>query len=121
MNNESNYRKFYQGQCGIQIPDGFDIHHLDFDRSNNNLDNLLLLPTELHSKYHQLVMVCSQKPTDIILSTIEHGNGYNFFYLEQLKEFTLVYTECQKWKDYKMYLLGFLPNLHNIYVSKEEN
>ena len=35
-----------------EIPIGYEIHHIDFDHTNNNLDNLALLPESAHAKLH---------------------------------------------------------------------
>ena len=32
------------------------------------------------------------------------------------KEFISIWYECQKYVDYRDYLLGFIPNIHNIEV-----
>ncbi len=32
-----NYCRFYEKYFGIIIPKGFDIHHLDGDRNNNDI------------------------------------------------------------------------------------
>lgn len=34
------------------IPDGFEIHHLDFNKKNNDLENLSLLSRSEHQKMH---------------------------------------------------------------------
>lgn len=44
------YRKFYAQYYGIKVPEDFDIHHIDFDRSNNDPSNLLMLPKNLHKE-----------------------------------------------------------------------
>lgn len=36
-----------------KIPEGFDIHHEDGDRSNNQIENLRLLPRSEHHAEHQ--------------------------------------------------------------------
>ena len=36
---ESRYRKFYETATGLEIPDNHEIHHLDFNRKNNSIDN----------------------------------------------------------------------------------
>lgn len=46
------YRKKYKRYYGIDFGDDFAIHHMDFDRSNNDIANLLLLPADLHQRYH---------------------------------------------------------------------
>lgn len=46
------YKKFYEEYYGIEIPSGFDIHHIDGNRENNNIENLLMLPSDLHHRYH---------------------------------------------------------------------
>lgn len=49
-----NYRKLYEDYYNISIPDRYDIHHIDRDRGNNEIDNLILLPKELHNRYHKV-------------------------------------------------------------------
>ncbi len=46
------YAKYYEKYFGIEIPDGFVIHHIDSNRQNNHIDNLLMIPNELHNRYH---------------------------------------------------------------------
>lgn len=47
-----NYRKYYKDYYGIDFDSNYVVHHIDFDRSNNDINNLLLLPSKLHSRYH---------------------------------------------------------------------
>lgn len=47
-----NYREFYQEHYGITIPDGFDVHHINKDRMDNRIENLLLLPSSIHQSLH---------------------------------------------------------------------
>lgn len=37
-------------------PDGYDIHHLDHDKSNNSIENLTLIPSGEHHRQHALEM-----------------------------------------------------------------
>ena len=40
-------------QKGIcNTPDGYNVHHVDFDRSNNDPDNLVLVSTAEHARIH---------------------------------------------------------------------
>lgn len=39
-----NYRKYYKDYYGIDFGKEFDIHHIDINRENNEINNLILLP-----------------------------------------------------------------------------
>lgn len=49
------YRKLYEKEFNITIPSDYDIHHIDFDHSNNKISNLLLIPHALHIALHEFV------------------------------------------------------------------
>ena len=49
------YRQLYKDYFGIDFGSDMVVHHIDFDRTNNDIDNLLLMPRELHAKYHMHV------------------------------------------------------------------
>ena len=34
------------------VPEGFHVHHVDENKSHNNIENLMCIPGELHTKYH---------------------------------------------------------------------
>jgi len=36
----------------MPIPKGFVVHHRDMDKNNDNINNLLLLPSTLHKQMH---------------------------------------------------------------------
>jgi hypothetical protein len=48
---EWGYRKIWIDKNG-SIPSGYDIHHVDFDHSNNSLENLELVDHETHMRFH---------------------------------------------------------------------
>jgi len=60
------YRQYYKDYYGIEFDENMVIHHIDFDRSNNNIDNLLMMPKELHAKYHWNVSALGGARTGII-------------------------------------------------------
>lgn len=111
-----NYRKIYEEKCGIKIPDGYDIHHIDFDRNNNDITNLVMLPKKLHQEYHKLVNIPEFKMNTRIKSIFEIGIGHNWYVLEEYKKFFNCWEECCKWVNYRDYLLGFSPNMYNLEV-----
>lgn len=57
-----NYRKIYENYFG-KIPNGCIIHHIDHNKNNNNLKNLLALPKKLHRKYHTSFIEFENIPT----------------------------------------------------------
>lgn len=59
-----NYRKFYKDYYNIEFGTDYVVHHIDFNRENNNIDNLILLPKKLHSKYHILLNRLGVKNVD---------------------------------------------------------
>ena len=38
-----------------EIPQGYVIHHIDLDKTNNNINNLALMTIEAHTRLHQLL------------------------------------------------------------------
>lgn len=50
--------------CGADSGARFETHHVDFDAGNNTLENLILLCTACHRKYHQL-----SEPVQTVLQT----------------------------------------------------
>lgn len=49
---KSNYRKKYLEYFGLEDDKNFQIHHLDFNNENNDINNLVLIPKELHQDLH---------------------------------------------------------------------
>ena len=45
------HRYVWEQEAG-PIPEGFEIHHLDRDRSNNSIDNLALMTSKAHHAIH---------------------------------------------------------------------
>lgn len=37
------------------IPQGYEIHHIDFNKNNNDISNLVAIPEWQHKKYHRCV------------------------------------------------------------------
>ena len=47
-----NYRKLYEKNISV-IPDNWEVHHIDFNHENNQLDNLIAIPSMVHMIIHQ--------------------------------------------------------------------
>lgn len=97
-----NYRKLYKKHFCIDFSNDYVVHHMDFDRANNDISNLLLLPKELHASYHMILNVisgynpicgCEKGLINIALSnTVITDYGFNM--LEKLPD---VIRDCHKW------------------------
>ena len=48
----NNYRKIYENHHNVKIPKFMEIHHLDGDHTNNNIDNLKLVTVQEHYDIH---------------------------------------------------------------------
>lgn len=113
-----NYRKLYRDTFSLrkQQLEGFDIHHIDLNRENNSISNLVALPSELHRQFH---LNLSSVPevitvTKELRSIVDGGNGYGEFSLNALSRYIEIKNECNKWLDYRNYLLGIMPNIHHL-------
>jgi hypothetical protein len=49
-----NYRKIYETAIGCKVKRGYEVHHLDCNRENNSIENLVAIPAPLHRKYHNV-------------------------------------------------------------------
>lgn len=52
------YKKIYADYYGIIWDSAeFEIHHIDRNRENNDIRNLVLLPKKLHKEYHRIISI----------------------------------------------------------------
>jgi hypothetical protein len=114
------YRGFYELHTKLKIPENFIIHHIDFNRQNNTLINLVCVPNKLHIQYHTLIIPERFNFNRSVVSVVDGGNAYNSFVKDMLDKFLPVLEEMNKWADFKYYLLGYIPNIHNLSYKVEE-
>lgn len=117
------YRKFYEDKTGLKVPKDFEVHHIDRDRENNDIKNLVAIPKKLHQTYH------SRYPTlpyyqDAewlfqMKGSTEKGNLVFNYIMGELEDFFPVYHQCKVWIDYREYLLGRIPNIHKLSYDKK--
>lgn len=102
---EDNYRKKYKEYYGIEFDETFDIHHIDFNHDNNDIDNLILLPKKLHSDYHKCLndLKCDEKGFAKLYVKIDMNHGLTHD-IDTMAEFCRVMSEIQTWKNRKMQL-----------------
>lgn len=113
------YRKIYEERCHITIPDDYEIHHIDFDRNNNDIRNLVMLPKELHQQYHKCVEEIQKfYIQETITSILDNGNGINRMNKYYYENFINVWEKCCEYADYRDFLLGYIPNIHRIFEEE---
>lgn len=103
MANKENYRKIYEDYFGIEIPESFDIHHIDCNHSNNEIDNLIMLPKELHQRYHNAL-----QQLEIIDGRASIPAKINIdcesFHTKEMIELCNVLREIDKWGAFRLNL-----------------
>lgn len=106
-----NYRNLYEKHYKITIPDGFDIHHIDGNSDNNDIRNLLLLPSKLHHQYHFYKSIAMKWEPGNDLYSQDMGS----YIINSVKEYCNICDECKKWIALKAHMDGepvfniFLP------------
>ena len=112
------YRREFKEYYNLELSEEYDIHHIDLNHENNDMNNLMILPKILHIKYHSLLndLRISKPIKTITLDLKIHGNQINLnsYNLQIIKDLISVLDECAKWYDYKLYLDGKLNNIHGI-------
>lgn len=116
----TDYREIYKRHTGKDIPKDFEIHHIDFNRKNNDIENLVALPKEVHQEYHKRFkdMPIDTTLTIKILPIYASGREFNKYCVERINAFLEIWEICNKWCDYRDYLRGILPNIHDIEIEE---
>ena len=99
------YRKIYADYFGIKWDRKiFEVHHLDRNRENNDINNLVLLPKKLHKEYHKIISIIQydfENGADIFNVSnfdIYHANEY----IQLFKLKNLIATLCLFQNQYKL-------------------
>ena len=125
------YRKKFKTHYNIDFSDQFDVHHIDLNHDNNDIDNLMILPKELHKAYHDCLIDASfmtiKNTYDIKIDCRIRGNEANQFSLARtyMENFIYVLRSCSYWYDFKQYLDGKIPRCNIttagiIFLNKQE-
>lgn len=100
------YRKLYKDHFGIEFPSTMEVHHINGCREDNTIENLLLLPKELHNKIHYCNGVMEGIDRNVrevarrayTLGCKYGGQSYD---LIAIAEFTVTMRECTAWGLFK--------------------
>ena len=107
------YRKIYESETKTKIPKGFDVHHLDFNRDNNDISNLVALPRDLHAKFHTTYNELYMPNKSDMIPVNSFQTGFIHFCLNTITEYEKVYADVIEWITYRDFLMGILPNIYN--------
>jgi len=94
------YRKIYEEFYNIKIPNGYEIHHIDFNHSNNDIKNLVMLPKELHKDLHYYYNEFERSKQNYTLEDITVFSGEvnsKSFFMFNLINYCEVLKKCVFW------------------------
>ena len=122
INKLKDYREKYKRYYNIDFGSDFVVHHIDENRQNNDISNLLLLPRELHSKYHTYKTQHMMTPyySDLSFMSCIARNHYRMTY----NDFEKVLEEAEKWVTLKYKMdMGYKEayDMFEKYTKKRNN
>ena len=86
------YRALYKQHYHIDFGDEYVVHHIDGDRENNAIGNLVLLPYSLHARYHMQKNSVLRDTSFILTSSGAQAQPYMM-----LRGLLDTMDECAKW------------------------
>lgn len=109
--NSRTLRRFYEKETGRPVPKDFDIHHIDLDYTNNDIHNLVAIPSKLHDKYHYILNISGISSGDgffIRHYFNDHSQIKSSFNEARAMVFKLetLCTEIASWNNFKLRLIG---------------
>ena len=91
------YKKDYEEYYGMRIPNDWEVHHINYNHTDNSLDNLIALPADLHKQLHVTYAKFLQSKLSFKLSDIHlHSgktNNYSYF-MEALADYVNAVETC---------------------------
>ncbi len=121
-----NFRKLYCDALNVELPTEFEVHHIDMNRENNVIQNLVAIPVKLHRHYHNCQLMSfpeSERLIPIMPPQSATSLGNDFFKLvlaPAFYEFEKIYYEIQKWIEYRDHLIFGFPNRNGLSYSNEQ-
>lgn len=130
------YRKIYADYYCVEWDSKlFEVHHIDRNRENNDVHNLVLLPKKLHREYHKIICVVENSYENI--NDVFNIGTQDSFYSEKMKrlfeiksdmmafwviqnEASMLYSEELIEANYNIAVIikKFLPTLYAKYIGE---
>lgn len=122
-NNE--YIAKYEYLTGLKTPNNFDIHHIDMNRQNNDITNLVCLPLQLHRDFHKLhdILKDLHSNNKTMFTVAKSGSLTEAYktYRKTNRDIDAVLQELSLWVQYRNYLLGTAKNYNKKYQYNAGN
>ena len=99
----TNYKKLYAQTYGITWDADLEIHHIDRNRQNNDISNLILLPAYLHHELHNCLneaLFMSEPGTagDLVERMMERMFNFGKSYDQEIfLRLSYILSECKRW------------------------
>lgn len=97
---KSNYRKKYLEYFDLEDDLNFQIHHLDFNRENNKLSNLVLLPKIVHKRFHFYIAGFRNRKKGIVKIDISNPFSSSLD-IETCVKILPILKEIEKWVEFR--------------------
>ncbi len=83
-----NYRKLYEKHYNLKIPKNWEIHHIDANRNNNDINNLIMLPKKLHKALHNHIGLLSKNHLKVLRRWYKKKGAYysSYFLARELRD-----------------------------------
>ena len=103
INKLKNYREKYKRYYQLNFSSEYQIHHIDFNHNNNDISNLLLLPKDLHQKFHRYMNALTPYVGEDKRTISFNINDKNFLYVfsSDLEELIGTALEVDNWVEFK--------------------
>lgn len=109
-------RLMYAKLVKSEIPSGFDVHHIDLDANNNEIENLVAIPRDLHQTYHSLIENSPIGANRMLIEVelkpkgfLEKGHKVLSFTTKWLIDYEECCSQISDYIDYRNYKLGLCP------------
>lgn len=102
------YRKKYERVTNRKLPGGYDIHHIDGNRKNNDIYNLLALPAGIHRKYHK-IKNDSRRGYSEMVDDLYYSEAIIHCFEDWIVSYIEIQREVMLYLQYRDYLLGDIP------------
>lgn len=104
----NDYRWIYKDHYGVEFGWDLVIHHIDYNHSNNDINNLLLLPKVLHSQYHTVMANLGARGTGNIGKVLLQFDGLSNK-STCFNTLSNVLTAAREWIKFKGFLDTHMP------------